>query len=148
MSVILQPFQMLPFSPNIEFQFRLRADCLNDICDVPIIPKGKFVPFAIISDSEEIGEITLLCWDAPFEFTRTETFSKYCVEGSASIEFSKTYYSTISPLDAKKIAYEDANYYTEGQAYVEANVECETFYALNSEGDFFLNSENDKFILS
>ncbi len=148
MSVLKQPFQMLPFSPNLEFQFRLRSDCFNDICEVPIIPQGKFIPFAVIADSDEISEITLKCWNDPFEYTRTETFEKYCTEGNSFVQFSKIYYSTISTQDARQKAYQDENYYLEGSQYAEDNGVCETHYALKHNNEFFLTSTGGKFKLS
>lgn len=148
MSETKQPFQMLPFSHNIEFQFRLRSDCDNDICDVPVIPSDKFVPFFIITDDEPtIGEIKINCWDSPFEYTRTQTFTRdNCVDGKgSSVEFSKTYYSTISPADAKKKAFEDNQYYVDGQNYANIHGICETYYFLRSTGEYFLNSMDDKY---
>lgn len=149
MSETKQPFQMLPFSPNIEFQTRLRKDCYNDICDVPIIPSNKFVPFFIITDTEPtIGEVKINCWDTPFEFVRTQNFTRDNCGGSgagSTVSFSKTYYSTISVLDAQNKAYADANYYNEGQEYANANGNCDTYFFLNSEGDYFLNSTDGKY---
>lgn len=148
MSEIKQPFQMLPFSPNIEFQFRLRSDCDNDICDVPIIPSDKFVPFFIVTDTDPtIGEVRILCHDEPFEYTRTQNFTRdNCgAQSGSTVSFSKTYYSTISPLDAQKKAFEDTQYYVEGQAYANINGICETYFFFNSAGDYFLNSTDGKY---
>lgn len=126
MSVIKQPFQMLPFSTAIESQWRLRSDCFNDICDVPIIPKGKFIPFAIIADSDNVGQITLHCWDEPFSYIRTENFTRNnCVSGyGTTVSFSKTYYSTISNDDAYQQAMTDELFLIEGQQYANANGTC------------------------
>jgi hypothetical protein len=140
---------MLPFSPNIESQFRFRDDCFNDICDVPIIPKGQFVPFAIISDSDNVGEISILCWDTAFEFNRRELFYKEgCIGDPVGIYFSKTYYSDLSPQAAEDLAYKDVNYIAEGQAYANEFGICDSHYALNSVSDYFLSSTGDKFKLS
>lgn len=123
---VLQPFQMLPFSKSIESQWRFRSDCFNDICDIPIIPKGKFIPFAIIANSDDVGDIILHCWDDPYIYTRTETFTRNnCEDGyGLSIEFSKTYESTINPQDAYNKAMVDPDYTAEGQAYANANAGC------------------------
>lgn len=128
MSVLKQPFQMLPFSTSIDFQWRLRSDCFNDICDIPIIPKGKFIPFGIIANSDDVRSINLFCWDEPFSFTRTENFIKNdCQEWEvgSSVIFSKIYYSTKNLQDAKNIAMSDNNYLNEGQAYANENGICE-----------------------
>lgn len=149
MSVIKQPFQMLPFSQSIESQFRLRSDCFNDLCDVPIIPKGHFVPFFIIADSDVIGDVTLHCWDDPFEYTHSEYFTKEgCLAGEGStLLFSKTYYSTISIDDARNQAQSDTNFYIEGQQYANDNGTCETFYALDYNDDIFTDYNDDRFMI-
>lgn len=128
MSIIKQPFQMLPFSPSIEFQWRLKEDCHNDICDVPIIPKGKFVPFAIIANSNNIGDIKLHCHDEGYSYIRTENFTRNnCISGCGSIiSFSKTFTSTISNLDAQTKAMNDSLYLIEGQQYANINGSCVT----------------------
>lgn len=149
MSVIKQPFQQLPFSPNIEFQWRLRSDCFNDICDVPIIPKGKLVPFFIVAESDTIGDFYLVCHDEPFEYVRTEIFYKEgCEVGEpVGVEFSKTYYSTTGPLRALQMANADTNFYVEGQEYANTVGVCETNYALDSNGDIFTDSNGDRFLI-
>lgn len=153
MSVIKQPFQMLPFYQSIESQWRLRSDCFNDLCDIPIIPKGKFIPFAIIANSDSVGDVVLHCYDDPFEYVRSENFTRNnCLEGYSgeTLQYSKTYYSNISPLDAQKIAFEDNNFYIDGQEYANNNGECtaiETFYALDGDGSIFTDGNEDRFTI-
>ena len=152
MSVIKQPFQMLPFSPSIDFQWRLREDSFNDICDVPIIPKGKFIPFAIIADSDNVGAISLHCWDEPYSYVRTEPFQKNNCTGTdigSIVNYSKTSYSNISPYDAQNIAMTDPLFYVEGQQNANALGSCtalETFYYLNDNNDIFTDGLGNRFI--
>lgn len=125
MSVIKQPFQMLPFYQSIESQWRLRSDCFNDLCDIPIIPKGKFIPFAIITDSDNVGNVYLHCWDEPFKYERTQDFTRNNCDGvGGTVSFTKIYYSTISPADAYNTAMIDPDYLTEGQTYANNNGSC------------------------
>jgi hypothetical protein len=143
---------MLPFSKSIEFQWRLREDSFNDLCDVPIIPKGKFIPFGIVTESDSVGVITLHCFDDPFEFIRAENFTRNdCQEGyqGSVVPYSKIYYSNKSPLEAQQLAYEDVNYLIEGQQNANDNGTCtaiETFYVLDGNGDIFTDGLGNRFI--
>lgn len=123
---VLQPFQMLPFSKSIESQFRFRKDSLNNLCDIPVIPQGKFVPFAIIADSDDVGQISIHCYDEPHSYIRSQAFTKNdCVNGyGTEVVFNKIYYSTVSPEDAYNKAMTDPLFLTEGQEYANLNGSC------------------------
>lgn len=64
MSVILQPYQVLPFSTSLDFQVSRSGGSLCTYNN--LIDSAAFVPFAILSDSETIGEINVFDCDDVF----------------------------------------------------------------------------------
>jgi hypothetical protein len=152
MSVIKQPFQMLPFYQDVESQWRFKEDAHKSLCDIPVIPKGKFIPFAIISDSDITEDIELHCWDDPYKYVRTESFTKNNCPGTdigSVVSFSKTYYSNISPSDAEYKAMNDPLFYVEGQENANTLGTCtalETFYYLDGNNDIFTDGLGNRFI--
>jgi hypothetical protein len=94
MSVILQPFQALKFFRNLSDQQRFKPDCKGNIYDGNvIIPYGSFIPFAIVSDSNEIGDIKLyaLCESEPEYDELTCEGDSLLSENFHSFDIDETY---------------------------------------------------------
>jgi hypothetical protein len=138
---VLQPFQFLKFTRDIDNQMRYQEGCGYDLCNVPVIPQGKFVPFGIVSPSNSIGTILLTCHD---EVPGVVTFYNIQIQGTfiknncpvGYVGTAVTYtvpagkYNAESQIaaDALAVAERDAN----GQAYANLHGSCisEATYSL------------------
>lgn len=68
------------------------------------------------------------CTFAAFNYTRTQDFTKTCSAGQigSTVSFSRTYYSTISTMDAQTTAMADSTFTTAGQSNANAIGTCTT----------------------
>lgn len=66
MSVILQPFQGLPFYMSLDSQLRYLEGCDNCAYE-NVIQQGEFIPFAILAPDETVGLISLYNCSNEFE---------------------------------------------------------------------------------
>jgi len=64
MSVILQPYQAIPFSTSVDFQVSKSGGSLCTFEN--LIDEGTFIPFAILSPDETVGEINVYNCDDEF----------------------------------------------------------------------------------
>jgi len=131
---VLQPFQFLKFSKNKSDQQRYKPGCGNDLCNIPVIPQGKFVPFAIISPSNVIGNVLLNCHDEAGgvidyynvqmqdTFVRNDCPAGYTGSGVTYTVPAGKYSSTISQNDADGKALADIA--ANGQAYANVHGYC------------------------
>jgi Family of unknown function (DUF5977) len=133
MSVIKQPFQFLKFSKSLSNQLRFQEGYNNDLCDIPVIPKGKFIPFGIISGSNVIGDINLLCHNENLFFNTeaSQYFTKndcpgVAGEGVPYIVKAKKYHSAVSQEDANQKAFDEIT--ANGQSYANDYGTCAGVY--------------------
>jgi hypothetical protein len=139
---VIQPFQFLKFSKYISNQQRYKTGCGYDLCNVPVIPQGKFLPFAIVSPSNVVGDVLLTCHDETeqtINYYNAMAWGVYtkndCPVGYVGTPVTYTvpagkYVSIISQADANAMALaeRDAN----GQAYANLHGSCvsEATYSL------------------
>jgi hypothetical protein len=76
MSVILQPYQQLPFYTSLDFQTRYKEG--GDICTYSnMIDEDTFIPFAIVSADSTVGAINLFNCDNEYIQTLSITLNSY-----------------------------------------------------------------------
>jgi len=132
MSVIIQPFQFLKFSKFLSNQLRFQEGFNNDLCDVPVIPKGEFIPFGIISGSNVIGDINLLCHNENLFYNTeiSQVFTKnncgYMTGSDVAYVVEAGKYSSSTQAGADVKAQNDIA--SNGQAYANAHGICSGFH--------------------